>query len=90
MMPHHFKEANTIYTKPQGWTDEDCSSISACVATVGNGDKVIVTFWKPSYEDIQAIMAGGGIYMTVFGNGLPPISLTTESPFDTADDLDGE
>lgn len=72
MMPVDFPEANTIFGKPKGMTDEQCSPISALV-----DDDSVRTVWLPNKEDIEAINAGRPIVLCIFGQGMPPVSLYT-------------
>ena len=82
MHPETFPESNTTFTKPGNMTDEQCTSLSAWRGMTDDGYAVVITHWKPSYEDLQALNAGGGIYVMVFAGGqLPPMSLFTEPPF---------
>lgn len=73
----HFKEANKIYTKPEGMTDEECYSISAYEGKFDDGTPFVVTVWQPSKEDIDAINAGRPVCLRFIGGGLPPHSLYT-------------
>jgi hypothetical protein len=81
MLPHSFPEANKVYTKPAGWTDEQCANLHVCQTNCEDGTPVIISYWKPSYEDLQALNNGGGIYLMITANVQPPVSLLTESPF---------
>lgn len=73
----HFKEANKFFTKPADMADEECSSISAHLGSDHLGRPYINTVWMPNKEDIDAINAGRGIIVTIYGPGLPPMSLFT-------------
>jgi hypothetical protein len=86
MLPIDFPERNFIYTKPQGWTDEQCIDLPVWKGQVpiddkGNTDHTIISCWQPSKEDIEAINAGKPIYMYVTAMAQPPVSLSTEYPF---------
>lgn len=83
MLPVEFPEQNFTFTKPADMTDEQCSSLSVWRGKDQAGTPVIISKWQPSYEDIQAINNGEGIYLMITGVGLPPVSLQTESPFIT-------
>ncbi len=86
MLPIPFPESNFTYTKPEGWTDEQCSDLHVWTGPVpidGAGNKVntIISKWQPSKEDIEAINNGGAIYLSITGNGMPPVCVFTENPF---------
>jgi len=81
MLPIDFKEANFTFTKPAGWTDEQCSDLRVWRGAYSDGTPGIISKWQPSKEDIEAINRGEGIYLSITGTGMPPISLFTEYPF---------
>lgn len=86
MLPHHFDQANKTYTKPKGWEDEQCGDLHVCQTQYADGTPLIVSYWKPSYEDLQALNNGGGIYLMITTNVQPPVCLQTESPFGVEQD----
>lgn len=85
MLPVDFPNRNLVYTKPEGWTDDQCMDL--CVhkgvqpLEGGSVSPVIISCWQPSKEDIEAINRGEPIYMGVLSAAQPPIWLTTENPF---------
>jgi len=62
-------------------TDEECSSLDVWRGADEGGNHRIISFWKPSYEDLQALNAGGGIYLDIYSIVQPVVSLYVESPF---------
>lgn len=80
MKPTNFKEANIIYTKPEGWSDEECGDLPVHKGTDGK-HTVLVSAWMPTFADLQRLSEGKPIYLTIVGNAMPPVSLSTESPF---------
>lgn len=81
MIPIDFPGKNFTFTKPTDMTDEQCSSLPVYKGNTIDGMPVIISAWKPNYEDIQAINRGEPIYLTIIGHGMPPVSLDTENPF---------
>lgn len=86
MIPVDFPERNFVFTKPKGWTDEQCSDLPVWrgqvpIDEVGNTAETIISCWQPSKEDIEAIVAGKPIFLYVTGSGQPPVSLSTDCPF---------
>jgi hypothetical protein len=86
MLPIHFDEANTIFRKPEGWTDEQCSDLSTWRGDMridehGNTSPTIVSCWQLSKEDLEEINRTGKIWLSITGTGMPPVSLFTENPF---------
>lgn len=87
-MPIDFPERNFVYTKPEGWTDEQCSDLPvwkgrAPIDDKGNSAATIISCWQPNKEDIEAINAGKPVYMLLTSTVQVPISLQTENPFVT-------
>lgn len=88
MMAVDFAEKNFVFTKPEGWTDEQCYDLPVWKGMVplddqGNKASAIISCWKPNKEDIDAIVAGKPIYLLITGSVQPPVALMTENPFST-------
>lgn len=86
MLPISFPQQNFVYTKPEGWTDEQCGDLGVWKGNVpiddnGNTAHTIISCWQPSKEDIEAIVAGKPIFLFITAPGQPPVSLSTENPF---------
>jgi len=81
MLPTTFDESNFTFTKPVDMTDEECSSLPVWKGKDQGGFPIIISAWKPSLEDLNAINEGKPIYLCITGNGMPPVSLFTENPF---------
>lgn len=89
MLPVTFDKANFTFGKPEGMTDEQCSSLhvwKGAAPVDDNGTMVpcIISKWQPSKEDIEAIVKGDGIWLSITGRGMPPVALFTENPFANA------
>lgn len=81
MIPKNFPEANCVFKKPNGFTDEQCGDLPTFMGTGPDGVAVIISCWALTKEDIEAINQNGVIYLTIVGIGMPPVSLGTENPF---------
>jgi len=86
MLPINFPEKNFVYTKPEGWTDEQCGDLDVYKGQVaidekGNTAHTIISCWQPSKEDIEAINQGKPIFLFITAIGQPPVSMSTENPF---------
>lgn len=86
MLPISFPQANFVYQKPEGWTDEQCGDLSVWKGMVaideqGSTAPVIISCWQPSKEDIEAINEGKPIFLFITSNSQPPVSIATENPF---------
>ena len=80
MTPATFPEANTHFGPPADMTEAQCGTIPAHIHTVigGNLDGAleIVLAWLPSENDIDRMIKGHPVYVTMLG-GVVPHRLTT-------------
>jgi hypothetical protein len=81
MLPVDFDESNKIFVKPPNMTDEECTDLPTFQGVDTSGFPVIISCWKLSYEDLQEIQKTGKIWLSITGNGMPPVSVFTENPF---------
>ena len=72
-----FPGATFDLVKPEGWTDEQCSSLPAARGVTDTNMPYILTAFKPSKEDIEAINRGEPIYLQVLGTTFAPVALYT-------------
>lgn len=84
MIPVDFPEANFTYTRPLDMTDEECNSLRVFKGITLDGFPCVISKWQPSHEDIKAILSGAAVYLNVTGQGMPPVALFTECPFEDA------
>ena len=85
MLPVDFQQANFTFKKPDTMTDEDCGELRVFKGHFQGSDgqkyPCIISKWQPSKEDIDAIVNGAPIYLSITGHALPPVALFTEDPF---------
>lgn len=81
MLPVDFPERNKVFTKPESMTDEECSDLPVWQGKTTDNFPCIISCWKFSKEDLEEIQKTGCIYLSITGNGMPPVSLFTENPF---------
>ena len=77
-----FPESNIVFDKPKDMTYEECSSACAFIGHDGDGNPVVVTCWKPTYDEIDEIIRTGRIWCTHIGTGIQPHLLHVENPFE--------
>lgn len=82
MLPVEFEQCNFTFTKPASMTDEECLPLRVFKGNDTLGTPVIISCWQLSKEDLEEIAKTGRIFLTICGNGMPPVSLQTESPFE--------
>jgi hypothetical protein len=63
--------------KPEGMSDEQCTSVWALKGIDAGGFIFWVQLWQPSYEDIQAINRGEPIVVKILSKNLAPMLLFT-------------
>lgn len=77
MQPIEFPGSIEI-KKPPSMTDEECFSAWAVIHRDEKGAVTgFTTCWKPSYEDLQALNRGEGVYVHFPGPRLAPMALYT-------------
>lgn len=81
MLPTSFEQSNFVFTKPADMTDEECGDLPVWKGTATDGFPVIISLWKLSKEDLEEIQKTGSIWLSITGQGMPPVSLFTENPF---------
>jgi len=81
MLPTDFPEANFTFNKPANMTDEQCSDLRVWKGSNTDGFPVIISRWQFSKEDLEEIQRTGFIYLTITGQGMPPVGLQTEYPW---------
>ncbi len=81
MLPTQFDQANFTFTKPEGWTDEQCMSLPVFKGTDTEGTPCIISCWRLSKEDLEDIQRTGVVWLNIIGHGMPPVSVFTENPF---------
>lgn len=59
---------------------EGCGDLPATRAFDENGASYIITAWEISPEELKKLQETGIIYLSVIGNGIPPVFLTADNP----------
>lgn len=44
------------------------------------GYEINISHWKPNDLELQALMAGGTVKLSIYGQGMPPVALGVEQP----------
>lgn len=76
MKPVEFSEQNKVYTKPEGWTDEECEPLP-----VFQGEGQIISCWELSDEDIEKLKTTKRIWLHVWSINQPPVLVSPDYPF---------
>jgi len=74
MEPMNFAQANKNLLKPEGWTDEECSSLP--VFTDGTQ---CISLWKMTWRERLSALFFGKVWLAVIsGQTQPPVWLMAE------------
>lgn len=74
-----FPEKNINLGPPKGMTEEECYTLPAYYSKEHGA---YVSCWVPSAEEIQEIQRTGKVWLWVFGQGHPPVTIEAFSPFE--------
>lgn len=67
-----FPEANKTLTKPEGWTDEECSPLR-----VYSDGQECISLWRPTLRERLSILFFGAVWLRVWsGQTQAPVCLT--------------
>lgn len=80
MIPQRFAQSNIVMTAPKGMEDQ-CSDIHAYQGEL-DGNKICITAYRPTPEEIVKLNLGGNLWLWIYGGGMPPVCLTTDDPFE--------
>ncbi len=82
MVPCSFTEANVVLDRPPDMTADQCDPLSVLRTSTEQGMPVVVSCWKLTQEELAEIVRNGGrIWLTVYGQTMPPVSLSGQRPF---------
>ena len=81
MIPVKFPEANSSFGPPEGMSEAQVATVAAFVGEMKGGTldgaRLVVTAWMPTAEELEQLIQGGPLFLTVVG-GLPPHCITTD------------
>lgn len=81
MDPREFEGQTRVLNAPSGWnaTEPIKCGMLPIRDTTAMGIPCMQSMWKPDADELQHIMNGGHIVLTVYGDGHPPVWLGVES-----------
>jgi hypothetical protein len=78
MNPIRFGNCNIVMKAPADMPN--CTDVHACRTTSGDRP-VTVTAWRPSPEELVKINLGEPVWLVIYMDGMPPVSVTADDPF---------
>ena len=74
---HHTN--NDVLGAPQGWDQAQlpCSALPI-TRTECDGIPAVVSYWKPTENELAILAAGGSIALWVIGSTMPPLMLAVD------------
>jgi len=79
MVPTAFDEENCVFNAPPNM--DNCDALSTWKGNTKEGDPVVISWWKPTKEEMEEIKKTGRIWVIVYGVGMPPIAPVGINPF---------
>jgi len=77
MNTHQHPSCNFVLDPPKG--DTDCRPLPILRMTDTGGLPVVVSFWKPTPEELAQLNAGGVVALHVWGRTHAPLYVGTEN-----------
>lgn len=79
MRPTQHPSNNGVLGAPEGWDQKQmpCSAL-AITRTDWDGIPAVVSFWKPTPEELAVLNAGGSVALWIAGQTMPPAGLSVD------------
>lgn len=67
---------NRVLGAPAGWDQQTlpCDALAVTDVTI-EGIPAVMSFWRPTPEEIEALKGGALVALSVVGSSMPPVSL---------------
>lgn len=77
MNPTQHPSNNLVLGAPVGWNQGDvcCHALAVTKGMTPEGQPVVVSFWRPTAEELALLNAGGLVALCVHGHTMPPVWL---------------
>jgi hypothetical protein len=87
MKPIKFEEQNFNWGAPKGEEDKVGGMTANRGVEEGTGWPLSISCWEPTPEDLKRLNEGGKIWLRVYGQGHPPVSISTEHPWNEKNEI---
>lgn len=81
MIPTSFAESNAVLSPPPGVSLDECEALSVWRGPEAHGQPVIVSCWKMTAEERAEFLRTGRVYLILWGETMPPASMSAITPF---------
>lgn len=80
MNKHQHHTNNDVLGAPKGWDQAQlpCDAL-AITRTECDGIPAVVSYWKPSENELAILAGGGSIALWVIGSTMPPVMLAVDA-----------
>ncbi len=70
---------NAVLGAPRGWNQGEvpCDALPV-TRTECEGLAVVVSYWRPTAEELAVLVAGGSVALMVVGTTMPPVALMVD------------
>jgi hypothetical protein len=79
MNKHHHHTNNAVLCGPKGWSQGQPCSALPITRTECDGIPAMVSYWKPSENELAILAGGGSIALWVIGSTMPPVMLAVDA-----------
>lgn len=79
MNKHQHHTNNAVLGAPAGWNQAELPCAALPITRVNiEGMAAVVSYWKPSKNELAILAAGGSVALTVLGVTMPPVMLAVD------------
>jgi hypothetical protein len=78
MKPTVHPSTTRVLKPPKDWNHEAmgvCDDLAITDTQTPHGLPQILSFWRPTTEELQLLQSGGAIVMSIIAVSIPPVSL---------------
>ena len=79
MKPIQHNSNNFVFEPPHGMSPEQCVPLACTLIQYEDGARGIMSFWKPTAEELMMLQNGQHVIVTVMGTQMPPINVEVGS-----------
>lgn len=79
MNPTQHPSNNKVFGAPEGWDQQTmpCQALPVTVQLVDD-QPCIVSYWRPTADELAQLVAGGLVGLHIYGRGMPPVWVQAE------------